>query len=65
MRIQPEKAIGWLGVVPISQGSAVYAVIFFFPPPIFPPKTVWGEKWRSKKKKKQKGENRKSPLRFF
>lgn len=49
MRIQPEKAIGWLGVVPISQGSAVYAVIFFSP--YFSPKSVWGEKWRSKKRK--------------
>lgn len=28
MRIQPEKMIGWVGVVPISEASAVYSVIF-------------------------------------
>lgn len=63
MRIQPEKAIGWLGVVPVSQGSAVYAVIFF--PPTFPPKPSEERSGGVKKKKKTKGWKQKRPLRFI
>lgn len=49
--------IGWVGVVPISEASAVYSVIF----PHFS-QTVWGEKWKSKKRK---GKNKKQVLLRF